>query len=56
MTRRIFHVKLPVPLVAIGVSGLPDGIFLPRLLAYADARQGVMVTGYREPCAGLQSR
>ena len=34
------------PTEEVGVSGLANGIFLPVLLAYAAARQGVMVTGY----------
>jgi hypothetical protein len=35
------------PTQEIGVSGLPNGIFLPHLLAHVAARQGVMLTGYR---------
>ncbi len=42
-----------MPTKEIGVSGLANGIFLPRLLAYAAARQGVMVTGYREEGGGI---
>ena len=41
------------PTREIGVSGLANGIFLPGLLAYAAARQGVMVTGYRKEGGGI---
>ena len=41
------------PTREVSVSGLANGIFLPRLLAYAAARQGVMVTGYREEGGGI---
>jgi hypothetical protein len=37
----------------ISVSGLTSGIFLPRLLAFAAARQGVMVTGYHKDGGGI---
>lgn len=33
----------------VDVSGLPNGIFLPHVLAHAARRHGVMLTGYREP-------
>jgi hypothetical protein len=42
-----------MPTKEIGVSGLANGIFLPRLLAYAAGRPGVMVTGYREDGGGI---
>jgi hypothetical protein len=42
-----------MPTREIGVSGLANGIFLPRLLAYAAGRQGVMVTGYRKDGGGI---
>jgi hypothetical protein len=35
------------PTGGIDVSGLPNGIFLPHVLAHAAAGQGVQVTGYR---------
>ena len=41
-----------LPTTEIGVSGLPNGIFLPRLLAFAAAREGIMVTGYRKDGGG----
>lgn len=41
-----------LPTTEIGVSGLPNGIFLPRLLAFAADREGIMVTGYREDGGG----
>jgi len=44
------------PTREISVSGLPNGIFLPHVLAYAAARQGVLVTGYRERDTGLRAR
>jgi hypothetical protein len=34
-----------MPTMEIAVSGLPNGIFLPCLIAFTAARQGVMVTG-----------
>jgi hypothetical protein len=42
-----------LPTVEIGVSGLANGIFLPRLLVYAAARQGVLVTGYHKDGGGI---
>jgi hypothetical protein len=33
----------------IGLSGVPNGLFLPRLLAHAGTRNGVPVYGYEEP-------
>jgi hypothetical protein len=36
-----------LPTTEISVSGLPNGIFLPHLLAHVAGRQGVMLTGYR---------
>jgi hypothetical protein len=36
-----------MPTTEISVSGLPNGIFLPHLLAHVAARQGVLLTGYR---------
>jgi hypothetical protein len=36
-----------MPTTEISVSGLPNGIFLPHLLAHVAGRQGVMLTGYR---------
>jgi len=41
------------PTQVIDVSGLPDGIFLAHVLAYAAGRHGVLVTGYREARAGM---
>ena len=35
------------PTTEISVSGLPNGIFLPQLLAHVASRQGVMLTDYR---------
>jgi hypothetical protein len=35
------------PTTEISVSGLPNGIFLPQLLAHVAGRQGMMLTGYR---------
>jgi hypothetical protein len=39
--------RLGRPTTEISVSGLPNGIFLPQLLAHVAGRQGVMLTGYR---------
>ena len=36
-----------MPTTEISVSGLPNGTFPPHLLAHADGRPGVMLTGYR---------
>lgn len=35
------------PTRGIGVSGLPNGLFLPHVLSYVASRHGVLVTGYR---------
>jgi hypothetical protein len=42
-----------LPTREIAVSGLPNGIFLPGLLAFAAGREGIMVTGYRENGGGI---
>ena len=42
-----------LPDARIRISGLANGIFLPHLLAYAAARQGVMVTGYHKDGGGI---
>lgn len=42
-----------LPTTEISVSGLPNGIFLPRLIAFAAAREGTMVTGYRKDGGGI---
>jgi hypothetical protein len=42
-----------LPTEQIRISGLANGIFLPHLLAYAAARQGVMVTGYHKDGGGI---
>jgi hypothetical protein len=39
--------RLGRPTTEISVSGLPNGVFLPQLLAHVAGRQGVMLTGYR---------
>lgn len=41
------------PTREIAVSGLPNGIFLPRLIAFAAAREGIMLTGYRKDDGGI---
>jgi hypothetical protein len=41
------------PAEKISVSGLPNGLFLPALLAHAAARQGVLVTGYHKTGGGI---
>ena len=45
-----------LPTREVGVSGLPNGIFLPRLIAFAAAGQGVTVTGYRRDGGGIPAR
>ena len=42
-----------LPDARIRISGLANGIFLPHLLAYAAARQGVLVTGYHKDGGGI---
>ena len=42
-----------LPTREIAVSGQPNGIFLPGLLAFAAGREGIMVTGYRENGGGI---
>jgi hypothetical protein len=42
-----------MPTTAISVSGLPNGIYLPSLVARAAGGQGVLVTGYHQSGGGI---